>query len=510
MLKWGWIFIVIVCLLNISGQTQTLLPDSIAIQFINTPKDSNYILQLNTLASDYLKFNPSLSRRIATHATELAPEIQFTRGYARSLTVIGNSYWYEGVFEFAQNYYLLAARQYEAVGDSVGLGQTYNNIAEVYKKTGDYAKALEFLKSSLKLKKDDYTTQAITLYNIGELYILINNLSIASEYIEQALSRAIKSSDTRVLGYCYNGLGVIHYKQKKYQDALDYLLRAEKSWKEIGEMRLLIQTYQDMADVYRELRLFDKAEKYLMLSMEMSSLIKVPDLLVNNYLKLSKLDSAKGNYSQALANLYRHTALKDSVYNLAKTEQIARLQMTFESENRERENAQLRSEQQFRESQLKLQRQIIYTISVGLLLTGIMAWFLYRQRHRILSVNKILQEKNDEIGTQKLAIEMQATALIKLNEELQELNKSLEARIDQRTQQLTIQNQKLTEYTFVNAHKLRAPVSSILGLINLLEKSNKEEYIVIFDHLKTCGNQLDLITRQISRNLESGIIDNQG
>lgn len=242
--------------------------------------------------------------------------------------------------------------------------------------------------------------------------------------------------------------------------------------------------------------------------MEMSSLIKVPDLQVNNYLKLSKLDSAKGNYHEALYYLYRYTALRDSVYNLAKTEQITRLQMIFETETRERENQQLKAEQQFRESQVKLQQQIIYTISAFLVLTGIMAWFLYRQRFKILSTNKILREKNDEIGTQKLAIEMQATALIKLNDELQELNKNLEARIEQRTQQLTVQNQKLTEYTFVNAHKLRAPISSILGLINLIEQASPEEYSIILAHLKTCGKQLDTITRQISGNLESGIMDN--
>jgi signal transduction histidine kinase len=118
-----------------------------------------------------------------------------------------------------------------------------------------------------------------------------------------------------------------------------------------------------------------------------------------------------------------------------------------------------------------------------------------------------LQEKNDEIGTQKLAIEMQATALIKLNEELQELNRNLEARIEHRTQQLTTQNQKLTEYTFMNAHKLRAPISSILGLINLIDQTNPTEHTVIFSHLKTCGNQLDTITRQISQTLEESIID---
>jgi signal transduction histidine kinase len=229
--------------------------------------------------------------------------------------------------------------------------------------------------------------------------------------------------------------------------------------------------------------------------------------MVENYLKYSRLDSARGKYGNALINLYRHQHLKDSLYNLAKTEQIARLQMIYESETRDRENRQLRTEQQLKESQLKLQQLIIYAISAGLIVTFVMAWFLYRQRHKILSVNKMLQDKNGEISTQKLAIEMQATALIKLNEELQELNKNLETRIEQRTQQLTLQNQRLTEYTFVNAHKLRAPVSSILGLINLMDQVTPEEIKEIGKHLKTCGGQLDAITREISKNLEEGIID---
>jgi tetratricopeptide (TPR) repeat protein len=504
----GW-FLWCAFFFMMNSQAQTLLPDSIENKFKDVPRDSNYIIQLNKLASEVLKINPILTRKIATHITELAPQIKYNKGYARSLVVIGNSYWYEGAYEFAQNYYLLAARQYQAAGDSVGLGQAYNNIAEVYKKMSEPEKALEYLNLSVQLSRKDKSKLALSYYNIGEVYTTLNNLTKASQFIEEALSLAIKNNDTQVIGYCYHGMGVINSKLKRYPQAIDYFARAEKKWKEIGEIRLLIQNYQDLADAYRLLKLFDKAEYYLAISSEMSQLIKVPDLLANNYLKYYKLDSARGKYDQALINLLRHNALKDSLYTLAKTEQITRLQMIFESETKTRENQQLRAQQQFKESQLKLQRLIIYAISAGLVLTGVMAWFLYRQRHKILSVNNILKEKNEEINNQKLAIEMQATALIKLNEELQELNKNLETRINQRTQQLTIQNQRLTEYTFVNAHKLRAPVSSILGLISLIDQKKPEEFQLILSHLKTCSNQLDTITREISRNLEDGIIDHE-
>lgn len=502
-----WFLLVLLCLLEKPVQAQTLLPDSIEQRLINTPHDSIFIDKLITLSTDYLKQNPELSRRIATYASEIAPEIKYPRGYARSLKLIGNSYWTEGAYELAQNYFLLCARQFEAIGDSLGVGQAYNNVGEVYKKMGNYEKALEYLTLSVQLKRKDLMSQSVTYNNIGELYIFLRNYPLAEQYCEQSLSLATKLNNEKTIAFAYNALGIINTKTKKYQKAIECFSKAEETAKRLGEIRLLIQIYQDFSDVYRELGLYEKAEKYLSLSMEMSSLIKVPDLVVESYLKFYKLDSSRGHYAEAMKHLYQYTSLKDSVYSLAKNEQIARLQMIYESENNERENRQLKAEKRFRDTQIQLRNQIIYAISIGLIITGVMAWLLYSQRHKVLSVNKILQEKNSEIGTQKLAIEMQATALIKLNEELQELNKHLEQRIEERTQQLTIQNKRLTEYTFVNAHKLRGPVSSVLGLINLLDQNKREEFDTILNHLKTCGHELDIITKQISKNLEDGIIE---
>lgn len=485
---------------------QIQLPDSLA-RFANRRRDSVFVAELNQLANEYLKINPYASRRIALHSAEAAQQINYSKGYARALTVIGNSFWYEGVYDLAQNYYLMAARQYQAADDSVGLGQTYNNLGEVYKRMGDYDKALTFLLQSLELKKKDTVTRAITLYNIGELYNHLGKVSDAKKYFNASLTHAMQNNNQRTVAYVYWGFAVSALHEKKYDEAIRNFKQAEQLFIKLGETRLLTQMYQDLADVFIELNQYPQAELYLNLAQELSSRIRVPDLMVTNLYKQARLDSARGNYRQALMYLYQHNRMKDSVFNLVKSEQMARLQLAYETENRERENQQLRASNTMNESRLRMQRLIIVSIACVLILTTVLSWILLRQRKRILKVNQILKEKSAEIELQKNKLEIQAEAVAALNDDLKELNKTLEARIEERTHLLLMQNQKLMEYAYFNAHKVRAPISSILGLINLLDQNLENDTQTILKHLRTCGEQLDAITRQISNSLESGTIE---
>jgi tetratricopeptide (TPR) repeat protein len=485
-------FVVIFLLVSMELCAQDFLPDSVRSKFTNVPKDSIYIDRLNALSLEYLRTNPGISRQISEHAIHLAQQIRYTKGYGRALTMMGNSYWTEGIYEFAQNYYLLAARQYKLINDSTGLGQTYNNIGEVYKKLNDNQKALEYLLQSTELKKKDKATRAITLYNIGELYVKLRQKENALRYLDQSMAIATAEGNQRVIAFDYWSYGALEANEKNYDDALTFYFKAEAIWKKIHDLRSLIQTYQEIAELYRLQHKYDEGEKYLSEAFRLSGQIKVADLQVNNYLRFAKLDSARGNYSRAFYYLSRHNSLKDSVYNLLKVEQIARIQAIYETEASENENKQLRAETELQESQLRGQKLILVAISVCLVALGLFVWVLNSQRRKI-------QE-------QKEAIEVQATALIKLNDELQELNKTLEARITERTNQLTIQNQRLTDYTFVNAHKLRAPVASILGLLNLISQVPDNERPVLLAHLKTCGEQLDATIHDLSRSLEGAIV----
>ena len=227
------------------------------------------------------------------------------------------------------------------------------------------------------------------------------------------------------------------------------------------------------------------------------------DLQIYNYQKEATLYIAKGDYKQAVSILTNYSNLKDSIYNFKKSEQIARLQALFDTESRDIENQLLITEQSEKSEQIRFQQLLILAISLGLLIALIMAWALFRQRKQIMSVNELLNDRNKKVQKQKEEIDSQARKLINLNEQLQTMNRSLEDRIEERTHLLRLQNEKLAAYAHANAHHLRAPIVSILGLLNLIEKIQlSPDDQVLIKHLQKCGQDLDGITRSISRDLE--------
>jgi signal transduction histidine kinase len=85
------------------------------------------------------------------------------------------------------------------------------------------------------------------------------------------------------------------------------------------------------------------------------------------------------------------------------------------------------------------------------------------------------------------------------NDTIEHLNQDLEAKVEKRTKLLKEQNEKLREYAFINSHVLRAPVSRILGLVNLLIKADmpSTDKEIIY-HLEESSKELDTIIRNLS------------
>ena len=108
-------------------------------------------------------------------------------------------------------------------------------------------------------------------------------------------------------------------------------------------------------------------------------------------------------------------------------------------------------------------------------------------------------------GVAELAIGLVAeqVEIMAQAEEIQGINENLEMLVKERTAELEKKNQALEEYAFINAHKLRGPVASILGLLNLLAKCNPEDDAsVIREHLHHSASKLDAVVRSITKAIE--------
>ncbi|MFN8886076.1 MAG: hypothetical protein ACK5WF_01330, partial [Cyclobacteriaceae bacterium] len=86
---------------------------------------------------------------------------------------------------------------------------------------------------------------------------------------------------------------------------------------------------------------------------------------------------------------------------------------------------------------------------------------------------------------------------------LKQFNMRLNKMVDDRTHELSIKNQQLSEYAFINAHKLRAPVARIMGLLHVYQMKNSDVSAETLMNLLANETQsLDGIIRSITEAIE--------
>jgi hypothetical protein len=119
--------------------------------------------------------------------------------------------------------------------------------------------------------------------------------------------------------------------------------------------------------------------------------------------------------------------------------------------------------------------------------------YVLRLNHRFYTS---LQSRNDTITAQNQQLEKQ-------QRQLEDLMVKLEEKVIARTLVLKEQNKRLTEFAFFNSHILRAPVSRIRGLVNLLALTiDADEEKKVRDLLTECMNELDQAIKTINSKLD--------
>jgi signal transduction histidine kinase len=123
--------------------------------------------------------------------------------------------------------------------------------------------------------------------------------------------------------------------------------------------------------------------------------------------------------------------------------------------------------------------------------------------------NEHLEEKvaarTHEVQNQAKEIRAQSEEIHSSVKEIEEINNNLELLVKARTSDLEKKSKAAEESAFIIAHELRAPVASVLGLINLIMNSELNEDVrTIVTHLEASAENLNTVVRNITQAIERG------
>ncbi len=503
---------------------KNLLPQNALYQ--KTP-DTATINTINKLAANYFKSNPDSAYFYGQKGIELSRKIKYKAGIANGLLETGHVNYFKGKSAQAGKNFDEAIAIFKSLNDLKGLSKVYVSYGRMYNLLAEYPKALNYLDKAriICLENKDDATLTDCYKNIGIVYYSKGQLSNALDQYYSGLFIALKNNYTTTSAEIYNNIGVVLQNMEVYPNALVYFKKAAQVFETTNNKQAISTVNENIGEVLLAQHKYDEAIGYLFKSLVVVKKQDDKDGLSSVYTDLGVCYGHKGKWQ--LAKSYLDTSLQiatkynilynqayasngfATVYNLMKdypnaykyglqgeaqaiqlgnigVRANAALQLNkamaglgkFEDANRllneyldlkarinDNESIQKLTsynyELSFAEKQRQLaqqqrERDLIYQqkiksqrlinaifliIIVGMIFT---AGIYYRQKRKQQKINALLEDRNHEILKQKTNIDDQA-------EKLNDLNVLKDRLIS------------------ILAHDLRAPLSTLRGLFDLLQ-----------------------------------------
>ncbi len=519
-------FILLVCCLAVQSVRAQNRLDSLERVYSSALADTLKILALADIAFQYRGNRPDTCIQLAKQALAESEAIGFGKGRGRSLNIIGTAFLNKGAYVEAMACFNEALGIQQAIDDQKGEALTLNNIGLIHDLQGNYPLALEHYQQSLHIQEqiNDVKNLTISLNNIGVVYFMQGNYAQALSYYQKNLEQDKKNNDLPGMATSLENIALVHSVQEDYEAALgyqkeslqirlaindsagmaaglyntgniyfkkgeqaqakDYFENSLSVAEKIGDSYATVYPLNGLAQIHRHKGDFARSAAYAAKGLAIAEELKALGR-INMFSKtLYQIHKDQGNYRKALEfhELYQQT--DDSLFSIEKEKMIANLETKAEIEKLRLSEERSRAENQAKTDQITMmEKEKSLLTSINVLAVSALAVSLVFAAYVILSLRK--EKKAKQI-------------IVEQHSEIAALNENLEALVKQRTNKLEDQNAKLTQYAFYNAHVLRRPVATILGLNNLLEiEKNEAERAIILGHLNSTVLELDKTIRQI-------------
>lgn len=328
------------------------------------PGFEKYLLALNNISRTFnedLRYDSSLmyaTTAVKTAERSSEPDLLKKRWVMFSCGAAANAYAGLNKYDSAAFYYLRAVKKAEELNNRKMLEVYLKGVSQMLSQTGNYDKAIEYLKKGILLIEDDDRALVIALSTLADIYAKKKDYYHADLIADSSLRLSTRKSIGNSVGANYATLGSSKMAHQQYQEALQLFLTGIKKAQEKNNSRFTISSlYRKAGEAYEALNKLEDAGQMYKKAIEIGF---GDDRLQGSVaLSMSKLMAKSGDYQNAYEYLLQNKQYSDSVFTKENRMALLDLNIRYETEKREQQLILLVKEKELQTVILQKQEQAI-------------------------------------------------------------------------------------------------------------------------------------------------------
>jgi serine phosphatase RsbU (regulator of sigma subunit) len=306
-------------------------------------------------------------------------------------------------FQQAEQYSLLSHDTAGRINTAINQGNILFYINDFKQAKSSFIKAIHIASQS-----PNYKNELSNGYNnLGTVYLNTTPkmLDSAMYYFKLYLDLATELEDDKDRALAYYNMAEVYRNRKEVKEAELNYEKAQKLYEEIADTVGIMEVMQGKGDLYILQEKYKEAATVLQLGLKYSYEY---DMVSNrcDFLKsLSQAYYKLNNYKEAYDYYYQGSLLSDSILNEDNAKVLYDLQTRYETNEKDKKNKLLEAENVISHKTIRQQQLVTYFIIGGLVLTLLLAFFIFRGLRQQRKANAIISEQKQEVQHQKEIIE---------------------------------------------------------------------------------------------------------
>ena len=362
--------------------------------------DSLQIVKVGTTFSQLLRRMDRVDESIAV-SFSLVPVSKrhnfrkYTKMLLNSLAV---GYTFNEEFDKALECHFESLALRKADGEKKEIAIALHNIGLVYYKIGDFELALDYYFQNLMIiENGGFDSEIDFLFSdIGLSYIELGQYEIALDYLSKSLKQAEKTSSRLGIVIAENGMGKCLLHLKNFDEAAVRLQRAHILAVQESNQRFQILSLLLLAEVSIAQNKLDLCDAYLSKAEALPAMKEYNRLRMEIYQQRANLCVKSGEFKQASHYYREFIVLRDIVFGDDMNRGIRRVHTEYAQRENVAEIERQAGLVSLQEGALSQQRWLIFLSSLSAVLTGGLAFVLFRANKQKKRINTILDQRVKE------------------------------------------------------------------------------------------------------------------